>query len=122
MQESAAGIARRWACFRTCCKAGRPILQIGIARRPPGGCRPQPPPLWGGTPKKNHTRGGRKKNTFWPFAWGGAPFGPPANLTQRCVFREGFFTGKWARASNARPYILCDGRLWVFDTLRPYYL
>lgn len=33
MQESAAGIARRWACFRTCCKAGRPILQIGIARR-----------------------------------------------------------------------------------------
>lgn len=33
MQESAAGIARRWACFRTCCKADRPILQIGIARR-----------------------------------------------------------------------------------------
>ena len=33
MQESAAGIACRWSCFRTCCKAARPILQIGITRR-----------------------------------------------------------------------------------------
>ena len=33
MQESAAEVARRWACFRTRCKADRPILQIGIARR-----------------------------------------------------------------------------------------
>lgn len=33
MQESAAGIACRWSCFRTRCKADRPTLQIGIARR-----------------------------------------------------------------------------------------
>ena len=62
------------------------------------------------------------KNIFLVYCMCRGDHWSPANWAQQRVFREGFFTGKRARASNARPYILCDGRLWVFDTLRPYYL
>ena len=35
----------------------------------------------------------------------------PANLTQQRIFRDSFLQGKRARASNARPYRVYNGRI-----------
>ena len=72
------------------------------------------PPLRGGSARR---RWGRElcgcpkyfgfrlsKNVFLPCCVCRGDHWSPASLPQQRIFRDGFLQGKWARASNARPY------------------
>ena len=45
-----------------------------------------------------------QKIAFLPYCVCRGDHWSPANLPQKRIFRDSFLQGKWARASNARPY------------------